>query len=803
MAVPDGWRAQARRHVAATLTLLAFALLCALQLWALWRAPETWFPAAIEVRLAPGQGIVLGRAELAAPQADSAHLALRRDVDGRWLVRRISTIRQLLVQGGGTDIHAGSAALPAPGQTHFQIDAKLFAISSARAGEISFTRGSSTWRFDGATLYRDGHAQPACPDSALSARMLAWWNRAVPIPLTVARAASFGGNLYCGNRIGLADVAPGAAMLNRVGGQIQLSAGSPDGAAAAVLLHGAVRSDLRQQELPLDRASAIIAGHTRLQLAFHDDVLTLQPSRRVTLFAAPGQRLPEQVAWQWQQRALWFGEDGRGLWAGVSCCLLLATAVLIRRLAAPGRNDMRRRALDAALAAGACAALLLCGAAALWLQRAGTAPPAACSLLLGAGALLLWIALPGRITPLTAATVVLLASGLLAQLDLGLGAQESSWLRYYQKSCALLAIGAGLGGMWRVWAGYSRRSLSQRGTEWLLAALAAIALLALAAQVLWGDETGVFDLQPVELGKLALAALTAHCLALRMSWQTAPATLAEHGGRWLRLIAPALLFLSLLGMALVQVDDYSPLILLLVWSTAMLLAYALAARRLRLALALLVLVLLVAAGIGTLHAVAAADQTGGFYADRFQVWLAPARHPHTGQQLLLGAQAIADGGWAGADGMLGLRALGQGPGAAIRIPAVQDDFAPAFFLNRHGLAAGLLLWAAQALLIVAMLSVAARAYGAATQSRDFRQAWLGRLRYFALCGGAAFVLGHFLLSWGTNLAIFPIMGQPMSFLSAGGSHLLFFLCPLLTLCAISAQSLEENESCRSMSNTKF
>jgi cell division protein FtsW len=63
-----------------------------------------------------------------------------------------------------------------------------------------------------------------------------------------------------------------------------------------------------------------------------------------------------------------------------------------------------------------------------------------------------------------------------------------------------------------------------------------------------------------------------------------------------------------------------------------------------------------------------------------------------------------------------------------------------------------------------------------------------------LCGGAAFVFGHFLLSWGTNLAIFPVMGQPMSFLSAGGSHLLFFICPLLAFGAASAQSMEENLS---------
>src|SRR5471032_3273418 len=78
-----------------------------------------------------------------------------------------------------------------------------------------------------------------------------------------------------------------------------------------------------------------------------------------------------------------------------------------------------------------------------------------------------------------------------------------------------------------------------------------------------------------------------------------------------------------------------------------------------------------------------------------------------------------------------------------------------------------------------IMQVAVRAYSASVAARDFRHARSGRFSYFMLCGGAAFVLGHFLLSWGTNLAIFPIMGQPMSFLSAGGSHLLFFLCPLL------------------------
>jgi cell division protein FtsW len=273
-----------------------------------------------------------------------------------------------------------------------------------------------------------------------------------------------------------------------------------------------------------------------------------------------------------------------------------------------------------------------------------------------------------------------------------------------------------------------------------------------------------------------------------------PGRPAAHGGaRWFRLGAPALLFLALMGFALVQVDDFSPLILLGVWLAAMLFAWSLASGRHAAAAGVAGVALLAAAGIVLLRG-AGAEQLGqwGFYADRFAVWLDPARHPHTGQQVLLGARAIAEGAWWGSDSLLGIASLGLPGSGALLIPAVQDDFAPSFFLNRHGLLAGLALWLLQALFLAGLLHTAARAHAAGRAARDFRQAWLARFRCFTLCGGAAFVLGHFLLSWGTNLAIFPVMGQPMSFLSAGGSHLLFFICPLLMFGAVSAQSLEEN-----------
>ncbi|WP_373991894.1 FtsW/RodA/SpoVE family cell cycle protein [Duganella sp. BuS-21] len=770
------------RHGGMMLTLAVLAGLCGLQALALLRAPAAWMPSAITVRLTAGDSIILGQRELAAPQTERQHLSLRRDADGGWLLRNLSASKQVVLMRDAAEQRMGSA--PLQGLQRFQVDGAVFDVRAAEARSVTFARGGNEWRYDGAVLYRDGRQQASCPESRMTGKALSAWNRIMPLPLTIARPLSFGGNLYCDNRLGLETLAPGAAQIARVNGRLQLSAANPDGEQAAVL---AGQTDLRRQEASLEGVNAIMVGRTRMQISTSGDQLALHPNRHVKLYSEPELKLPEQVRWQWQQRALWSGGPAGAI--GIALALGLAGIAV--------SSGARRAGLPGLAAGGgallATVGMVVAGLIALIAQRTGYPPAAACSLMLGADALLLWLALPGRLTLATAAGVILLAIGLLVQLELGLGAPESSWLRYYQKSTALLAIGTGLGGLARLWMQYQTARgahLQQRTIEWLLALFAVIALTALAAQVLWGDETGVFDLQPVELAKLALAALAAHCLALRFNWHNGPRQLADYGARWLRLIAPALLFLALLGLALVQVDDFSPLILLLLWSAGMGTAYALAARN-RLLLAILLGAALMAVCAVTSLRMAGSEELirWGFYADRFLVWLNPAEHPHTGQQLLLAARAIGDGGWFGADQWLGLRALGQPAGNVLHIPAVQDDFAASFLLNRHGLLGGLLLWAAQAAFLIGMVLTALRCHHSAAGARNYRAAWLGRFRYFALCGGGAFVLGHFLLSWGTNLAIFPIMGQPMSFLSAGGSHLLFFLCPLLTFSAISSEGV--------------
>ncbi|HEU4845300.1 MAG TPA: FtsW/RodA/SpoVE family cell cycle protein [Burkholderiaceae bacterium] len=739
-------------------------ILCLLQLLCLWRAPAVYAPAAIDVRLKPGQTLVLGRNELAAPQAALSHLALRRDSRGAWWAANVSGGKQVLLQTPGGERRMGSTTLH-QGQ-RLQIGAAGFTVVASDARTIAIDGQGARWRYDGATLLRDGSAQASCPGASLAARAGALWNRIAPHAFTLARALTFGGNLQCGNRLAIPLLGGSSASLVRGADALLLSNSD---ASAPLLVDGA---DLARKEQRLDAVTALVVGRTRMAVLTEGEQLTLRPLRHVALYTGQETNLPAAVEWHWQPRSLWTIPGGSAAW---SVLLLLVAAAGAAALAWQGGRWPWARDDTPALRLRLAAALVLtiAGIGALQAQRSGSNLGAGISLLLAWAALWTCLLITGRATLATCAGALLLGTGLLMQLELGLGAMESSWLRHFQKSSALLAIGAGAGAVWRLRSGAP--SMPQTRLEWLLAALAGLALLALALQVLLGDETGVFDVQPVEFAKLALTALTAHCIAIGLGWQRGMPQQASAALRWMRLGAPVLLFAALLGLALLEVDDFSPLILLLVWSMVMALAWSLAARRRILTAALAGSVLLAAALVGWLRADGGAELAQlGFYADRFAVWLDPASHPHTGQQLLLAARAIAEGAWWGSDNWLGVGALGEAAGSALAIPAVQDDFAPSFFIHRHGLLGALALWALQALFLTGLAQTAAAAFAESERARDFRQAWLWRFRCFVLCGGAAFVLGH----------------------------LLFFICPLLAFNAIRAQSLEENASCRSMSNTK-
>jgi cell division protein FtsW len=380
------------------------ALLCALQLLCLWRTPAVFAPAAINVALAPGQAVMLGRDELAAPQAAAAHLALRRDRAGRWWLRNASAGKQVILRREGVERRMGSSALRA-GQW-FRIGSARFDVGSASAREIAFTGAGHAWRYDGATLLRDGGAQPACPGAGM-----ALWPRARPL--------LFGGNLNCGNRLAIANLAGGSAVALRANDALLLSNAAGSEAHAPLLLSSAQgERDLAQREEHLDGVTAIVAGRTRFAVSVDGARLQLQPLRHVALFTEARTHLPAAVTWDWRQRALWTLPESALWWIVAGLCCLRG-------------------------ARSGSALLVLAGVAALLLQRSGASVGVGVSMLLAWGALWTFLLGAGRPALATCAAVLLLGAGLLMQLELGLGAMESSWLRHFQKTAALLAIGLG------------------------------------------------------------------------------------------------------------------------------------------------------------------------------------------------------------------------------------------------------------------------------------------------------------------------------------------------------------------------
>ncbi|WP_312517057.1 FtsW/RodA/SpoVE family cell cycle protein [Massilia sp.] len=781
----------------ALLAATLLALLCALQLLAILRTPQAWLPARIDITLRPGESIVLGRQELSAPRAAPRQLLLQRDHNGAWLLRNGEPAQPVVLRQGDARLRSSELILTA-GQV-LRAGAAALTVIDAGDGYVTLNDGAHTWRYDGAAVLRDGQVQDACPDTLLSARLVAAWNRWLPQSLTLARPLVIGGNLMCGNRIAAAAIEPGHASLLRLDdGRIALSA---RGAQPVLAGSEAGWQDAARRDLPLHGADGFAFGRTAFAIDSTGDTLRLHPSGQVALSPTPDAQAPAGLQRVWRERAMWTLPSPPPIaWAAALAVLLaggLAALPLIRRAGrGAGRGVARAELARVAAAAHLAAAAMLI----LVSQRSAGAPGAGISLLLAWGALWLALLWPRRTSLLPLSAVLLLGAGLLVQLEMGLGALDTGWLRHFQNSAALLALA--LPGALLLLGCVARGDVSRPVTERVLLMLAGVALCGLLLQVCFGGETGVFDIQPFEFAKFALAALTAHCLALAAGRGAHERRMLNNWRFWLRMAAPVLLFVFLLAAALVRVDDYSPLVLLLVWSGAMALAWcATGGRRAAFASLAVALCLLVAGG-AVIRTGGEALGSLGFYPERFQVWSDPEVHPHTGQQMLLGARVVKQGGWSGSDGLFGIAALGGAAGEALAIPAIQDDFAPSFLLHRHGLAGGLAFWTLQALFLVALLRVAGGAWRQAAGGGDFRRAWLGRFQCFLLVGGAAFIAGHLLLSWGTNLAMFPIMGQPMSFLSSGGSHLVFFICPLLAFGMASAQFHEENPSCRSMSNTK-
>jgi hypothetical protein len=122
------------------------------------------------------------------------------------------------------------------------------------------------------------------------------------------------------------------------------------------------------------------------------------------------------------------------------------------------------------------------------------------------------------------------------------------------------------------------------------------------------------------------------------------------------------------------------------------------------------------------------------------------------------------------------------------VPVVQFDFSATYLLARHGQGAGLLLIGLQATFAALCLAAFVRLQTRTTQSVG--EAAVYQAMSLMALGAGALHVAQWGLSWSNTFGLFPVMGQPMTWLSAAGSHHLFAAIPAI-FCLIVALRISD------------
>ncbi|MEM6671074.1 MAG: FtsW/RodA/SpoVE family cell cycle protein [Pseudomonadota bacterium] len=510
---------------------------------------------------------------------------------------------------------------------------------------------------------------------------------------------------------------------------------------------------------------------------------------------------------------------------GVALAVALTTLRFLGRSAKAGANPLRLHAAPpgpTAILIGAAVG----GLALFFLHRETASPALLGGLVIGqwsvASLALAWQ--PERSARLYAywlAVSVILALGALTLAQLSHGAADGRWLRFDARhqislmicfAAVTLIASIDLDGFRAI----IRRAVHDRSTSALafrLAPLIGLAALFLAWLAL-GREEGLGDFQPIEAGKFA-AVLFLAVIATRL----------YHA----RLFAQALtqrclLFATIFGAAVFYValfvlipglrGDYSPILIIAGVSSVLLGVASLMLRVHRLSqirvkrgrrppgeprylkkrwrrpwletiavfgagAAIGLGVLTVSFALTRVSADLATDQAAQFTTveERLAVFLEPEAHPDLGAQVIRSIGLIADTPCRGVAACAA--SWGPNPEAIAALPAVQDDFIAAFFVNRFGSVAAGLLAAAQLLVLWLTVDAGLRKYR--WSGGDYIDDAARQTLCFVALGGALMLAAHWGVAWANAFGAIPVMGQPMTWVSAGNSHILFMAAPFLLL----------------------
>lgn len=395
------------------------------------------------------------------------------------------------------------------------------------------------------------------------------------------------------------------------------------------------------------------------------------------------------------------------------------------------------------------------------------------------------------------AALFLAGAGAITLLQLGSGAENTRWMSFVTKHALLLSLfGWIVSAMTAITdAGWRRAWLWIFRTESLAAGLAAVLVFLMMVQLALGSEEGIGGIQPVEVTKsvfvILLAFLGMHFTEIRRretsAYRLSPITVVLP---FLRFVG---IFFVVVFSLVVGVRDFSPMIILglvtlaWLWRTGVGQGEQTGAWLWTLLRPAVLLVLVLIAG-GALWAYknAASLPEGMPQKDRVLVWAEPELHPHSGAQVLGAMDRVGEGKWLGSLDWFGPN------GRVMTLPAVQDDFITAFFLHRFGGASGLALLGFQLLYLIGLFALARRVEREST-GWDFKEQTAGHVLGYTLFGLAWMQVAHWTIAWSNTLGLLPVMGQPMTWMSAGNSHLIGFALVTLSIALITAWSLRPAE----------
>ena len=462
--------------------------------------------------------------------------------------------------------------------------------------------------------------------------------------------------------------------------------------------------------------------------------------------------------------------------------------------------------------------------------RGAAAAPTLGALLVGqwAGASLARARTPERNARLYAfwlAMSVVIALGALTLAQLSHGAADARWLRFdarHQLSLMLVMTAVTMAACLDLdsFRALIRAPIHGEGPAARFLRIVPIVLLTLlfAAWLALGREEGLGDFQPIEAGKFA-AVLILAVLATRL-YHARLFARALTRRAWLAatVIGAALFYVLLFGVVPGLRGDLSPIVILAGVCGVLLFAIGAILRLHRISQIRLkrgarppgalsppplrwrrpwletvaMFLALSGAGVGLGLAAYEIDRVAGAVAtaeaadfgtaqERIAVYLRPALHPDLGAQLLQSLALITEApcyDWE-PDCRAPARAFGPNPTEVQSLPAVQDDFILAFLLNRFGLSAAALLAAAQIVVVWLTIDAALRKYR--WSGGDYVDDAARQTLCFVGLGAALMLAAHWGIAWSNAFGAVPVMGQPMSWVSAGNSHILFMAAPFLLL----------------------